>query len=219
MADPWEKHLGESRQAFHAFTHYRNMGAARSLDKAYREHCEGCAGKQKSNKRATGRWTAWFGEWHWAQRAEAFDADQDRQARESLQQEVKEAMRRHLLQARYIESLGMQKLRATPEEEWTLALALRAAELGMKWENLLLGQPTENVAVHRDKITERDNDLRHAILSDETAIELACKLADLLGQATGPDSGGPGVHGDGRALADAPAHGLAEPQAHDGGRG
>jgi len=75
----WDQQHGESAQAYAAFRVYRDMGAARSLDAAWRVS----KGDQKSN--APGRWRDWSTRWSWVERATAYDkhlADIEQQKRE-----------------------------------------------------------------------------------------------------------------------------------------
>ena len=86
---PWERQKGESRQAFRAFVIYRDMGTGRTLDKV----CAQLKGlpieSEESPKRDRrfGRVRTWAErQWQWAERAEAYDADQDRVARAQFEQ-------------------------------------------------------------------------------------------------------------------------------------
>ncbi len=79
-SEPWLRQLGESAEAFAAFSIYLNLGPRRSIDKAYR--------LQVSNNRATpideltmrasGRWTHWSIVFDWGRRALAHDLHLDR---------------------------------------------------------------------------------------------------------------------------------------------
>lgn len=85
MPELWERQRGdrqqgvkgESSRAYHCFEHYRDMGPARSLLKAYSEHMARCVGRQDSVKRASGSWHYWSATWKWEERAAAYDRHLD----------------------------------------------------------------------------------------------------------------------------------------------
>ncbi len=85
MTEQWERIRGqrnpyihgESRQAFHGFEHYRDLGSARSLVAAYNDHLIRCRGRQCGAKRAPGSWSEWSINWRWVERAEAWDRHLD----------------------------------------------------------------------------------------------------------------------------------------------
>lgn len=113
---PWERQPRESPAAWAAFRTYRDLGAERSLDKAYQVR----TGRQGSAKRAPGRWDAWSRRWGWVARAAAFDAHVDRLVQAQRERELAG------------EEAGWQaRRRAQREREWHLAeqLAARAEEM------------------------------------------------------------------------------------------
>jgi hypothetical protein len=86
----WERQRGESAKAFHAFTHYRNLGPKRSRDAAYVQHVQECgghrAGTEKApSKEAPGVWTNWSTRYVWVDRAAEWDAELDRKTREAYE--------------------------------------------------------------------------------------------------------------------------------------
>ena len=100
MTELWERQPYEAVQAFHAFTHYRDLGPARSFDKAWAEHVERClAGQTRSTKGAPGRWTGWTQQWDWVRRTDGWDAHNDRIKREAQTKELEEMAKRHATQA------------------------------------------------------------------------------------------------------------------------
>jgi hypothetical protein len=76
----WERQFGESRQAFAAFQAYRDLGPGRSVDAAYRA-ARGPHEDHARTTRATKRWRLWTARWRWAERASAWDAHLDDEAR------------------------------------------------------------------------------------------------------------------------------------------
>lgn len=96
----WERRRDESDKAFAAFSIYRDLGAGRSIDAAYREHVvreqgqnrgETGAGATRAPAKAGGRapshWQTWSARFAWPERAAAYDAHLDRQARRELERE------------------------------------------------------------------------------------------------------------------------------------
>lgn len=109
---------GESRAAYHAFLHYRDLGPSRSIVAAYNDHRTRCRGREGSVKRASGRWTAWSMDWRWTERAEAWDRHLDLVRRAEIEAEE-----------RRIAALVAEKRKGLPEREIALAEALiRKAE-------------------------------------------------------------------------------------------
>jgi hypothetical protein len=96
--EPWERQPDESKGEYHAFCHYRDFQPSRhrSLDRAYREHCEKCLGKvQPLTRRRPMTWGSSSARWGWVDRVALWDADVDRQARRKLAQVEIEARERH----------------------------------------------------------------------------------------------------------------------------
>lgn len=65
----WLRQSRESEKAYWAFQSYLNLGSHRTLDAAFRQATQ----QQNGNKRASGKWTAWYSKYTWKARAEAFD--------------------------------------------------------------------------------------------------------------------------------------------------
>jgi hypothetical protein len=95
----WERQPGESRQAFEAFTLYRDLEAGRSLAKVGRR-----AGKDVSLMER------WSSKWEWVTRAEAYDRYLDQQAVENRQAAKVEMARRMTLVQAASSSACMQAL-------------------------------------------------------------------------------------------------------------
>ena len=84
----WERQPGETRQAYSAFSTYRDLGPNRSQDKAYHAH----AGPQgDGKKRAPPFWAKWATKWQWFERTEAYDAHLDAIARAAAEAKEIEA--------------------------------------------------------------------------------------------------------------------------------
>ena len=86
----WERMRDESAQAYAAFCLYRDMGSARSLDRAYALHVERVnaeGGRQLSVNRVSGRWNEWCQENVWVERVAAYDLDCERRRRQQAERE------------------------------------------------------------------------------------------------------------------------------------
>lgn len=85
--DLWDQRADESAQAYCAFVAYRDLHSERSIDRAYRV----VTGQQKSNKRATGRFTEWSQRYEWKRRAEAYDAYLEHKFRDEREESASQA--------------------------------------------------------------------------------------------------------------------------------
>lgn len=86
---PWERQPGETGKAFSAFRAYLTLGAARSVESAYRR-VTGC------KKRVSGTWWGWSSRNRWVERAAAFDAEEWRQRLVERRVTIAQAERRIL---------------------------------------------------------------------------------------------------------------------------
>jgi hypothetical protein len=80
---------GESAPAHAAFLRYRDLGPSRSLDEAYRQHRgEKAPARQQQGRmlRAPGTWKRWYTTFGWKERAEDWDAQQERRLADLRQQ-------------------------------------------------------------------------------------------------------------------------------------
>jgi len=77
----------ESAPAFVAFEIYRDLDPGqRSIDRAFGIHRER-KGQKPNGKQAHGHWTRWSSLHNWVARAKAYDADNQREARERAQED------------------------------------------------------------------------------------------------------------------------------------
>ena len=148
----WERQRGESAKAFHAFAHYRDLGATRSLDAAYGQHVQECDRQGTGNepavsKAASGVWTNWSTRYVWVERAAEWDAELDRKKREAYESTlVRVAASRRARQAAI--ALKMQEKALDSIE--VLAPGMieprdlpRVVETAAKMEREALGLPAE----------------------------------------------------------------------------
>lgn len=84
-AELWEQQSGETARAYKAFVTYRDLGAERSIDRAYvalsskRQR----NGSETAAKAAPRHWYEWSSNNEWVRRAQAWDREQQRQADET----------------------------------------------------------------------------------------------------------------------------------------
>jgi hypothetical protein len=74
----WDRRDDETTKAYAAFSAYRDLGKVRSVDRAYQQ-------QQGNSKRAARHWWDWYEAFDWRPRAEAYDAQQERQARKDAE--------------------------------------------------------------------------------------------------------------------------------------
>lgn len=140
--EPWTRRKGESRQAFHAFGHYRDLPISeRSILAAERQHRGTCLGIEGDAlpDRASSSWRDWCGPqgWYWVQRVEAWDAHLDDLTRRSMERRSLEVGAQALDAASTFVTLAEQSVRTRVEGDGTVpgkALtpfeAARLAEVG-----------------------------------------------------------------------------------------
>src|SRR4051794_24945756 len=105
----WDRQSGESAQAYEAARLYFDLGADRSLDKAYVR----ARGDQSGTKRAPGRWHQWSVQHSWSDRAAAYDA----------MLRTREAAHREAAQAAEAETWAKRRADEA-EREWDFAQKL-----------------------------------------------------------------------------------------------
>ena len=128
----WERQPKESAQAFEAFAKYRDMGVNRSLRKVV----------QAVNKSLTT-----IGEWstknEWVKRAAAWDAEQDRIARNELAAEMAATRKRQRKQAQRMQEKGMELLESIGIGDVKLSEVVSLLKAGMEQERIAIGDVGE----------------------------------------------------------------------------
>lgn len=223
----WERQAGESYKAYHAFCHYRDLGAKRSVRVAYINHKGHCDHQVVNPSYPPKRWQVWSSMWGWPERASLWDAELDRQLREKLAADQLEARQRHArasqatLSALLVPVRGMLSgIQKHPEmitklEDHMaigpgatlqgLAAVIRAAQVIpgiINAERLALGLTTESVEIE-DK---RDVDVvAQRIVEDPDATRMAIALLDRTANPREGAAERPGVPGEPAEVAsDAP---------------
>lgn len=145
-AAPWEKLEGESPLQFSRFERFRSLGPSRTLEAAYRAE----TGRKGV---APGHWRESARKYRWRERAEAWDAEQTRQAREEEGESLAERRKAWIAQAMDLQAAGaaallklQAQIKATPDHAPPPMTARDIAaylDQGVKLEMLARGEPTE----------------------------------------------------------------------------
>lgn len=206
---PWDQQPGEGGRAYHAFGHYLRLGSDRSAERAWREHVAVCLGRTPPAviKRLNGRWTAWRHQHRWVARAEAYDAEQERQARKRREADVLAMRERHAsLAAGYLAAMAVP-LKAAIERLSVAASQdeIRQAELAdvvnllrsmaasvpalTQVERLARGLPSAAVAVETEDGWKRDSSPFTRASEDPELARLMLAAADRLARLAAGDGG------------------------------
>lgn len=127
-AAPWERQPGETIKAFEAFSVYRDLGVNRSIEKA---------GKALGKSRVT--LEPWSAKFLWVKRAAAWDAEQDRVARQAQLDEIKKMRKRHASLASAMLVKAAKALQRIPEDEIKAGDVSRMVETAAKLERISRG--------------------------------------------------------------------------------
>lgn len=136
--EPWERQQEETTKAFEAFCVYRDLGTDRSIAKA---------GKQLGKNRVT--LEQWSSKYDWVKRVAAWDAEQDRIARQEQLKAIKAMRNRHAGMAKAMIVKAGRALNRIPEDEIKASDISRMIEVATKLERISRGDVG-------DVIEERD---------------------------------------------------------------
>lgn len=131
--EPWERQVGESGKAFEAFAIYRDMS-----NRSCRKVAEQLG---KSN----GLIERWSRNHDWQKRVAAWDAEQDRIARQSQIDEIKKMRRRHADLASAMLVKAARALQRIPEDEIKAGDVSRMVDTAAKLERISRGDAGEVV--------------------------------------------------------------------------
>lgn len=134
MPEPWERQKGETSRAYEAFTVYRDMGAGRSQAKTSQ--------KLGKNSRTIADWST---KYEWVKRVAAWDAEQDRIARQAQIDEIKKMRKRHADLATAMLVKAARALSKLPEDEIKATDVSRMVETASKLERISRGDVGEVV--------------------------------------------------------------------------
>ena len=184
MAEVWERQPGESSRAYAAFCIYRDLGPARSLDKALAQ-----ANKKPSNRR---HWARWMERYRWLERAQAYDDYIERIKREEQEKEILDMAQRHArLAVAFQQKIAERLMDLDPKELSPRDLSVWL-DVATKLERLSRGEPTEiGKQEMQGQVTQRyEYDITQRIISDPEAVQLA---EQLLRRVAHSDAGASGL--------------------------
>lgn len=130
--EPWERQPEETTKAFEAFRVYRDLGAERSIAKA---------GKQLGKNRVT--LEGWSSKFNWVERVAAWDAEQDRIARQEQAKAIKAMRNRHAGMAKAMIVKAGRALQKIPDEDIKASDISRMIEVAAKLERISRGDVGE----------------------------------------------------------------------------
>ena len=136
--EPWERQPEETAKAFQAFCVYRDMGPERSLNKLVQT--------LHKNSTTLGEWS---GKYEWVSRCAAWDAEQDRIARQEQIKAIKAMRNRHAGMAKAMIVKAGRALNRIPDDEIKASDISRMIEVASKLERISRGDVG-------DVIEERD---------------------------------------------------------------
>lgn len=131
--EPWERQQGESTKRFEAFQKFRDM-PNRSISEVARE--------LSKSRQLIQRWA---GEQKWHERVAAWDAEQDRIARQAQIDEIKKMRKRHADLATAMLVKAAKALKQIPEDEIKATDVSRMVETASKLERISRGDVGEVV--------------------------------------------------------------------------
>lgn len=132
--EPWERQKGETSRAYEAFAAYRDMGPDRSQRKL---------GQKLSKNTAT--IAGWSTKYEWVKRVAAWDAEQDRIARQAQIDEIKRMRKRHADLATAMLVKAAKALQRLPEDDIKAGDVSRMVETAAKLERISRGDVGEVV--------------------------------------------------------------------------
>lgn len=135
--EPWERQQGESTKRFEAFQRYRDM-SNRSISQVARD--------LSKSRQLIQRWA---GENNWHERVAAWDAEQDRIARQAQTDEIKKMRKRHADLASAMLVKAAKALKNLSEEEINGMTISKMVETASKLERISRGDAG-------DVVEERD---------------------------------------------------------------
>lgn len=163
---PWERQYGEGRKPFAYFSDYRDMGVSRTIRKV----------AQGRNKALS--WLALCSSrWSWVERAESWDAYQDRESRIAEIASIREMNERQVGLAKLLQAKLLVALRGMDADKLTPAAIAQWLEVSVKVERLASGQATERTAGVAEE-TPEDREFLRRVLGDPKAMDLVDQLLD-----------------------------------------
>jgi hypothetical protein len=137
--DPWEQVKGESNRWYARFESFRLIGPNRSLLAAV--NADRVARGVNRTRSVPQGWAKNAKHWHWRERAEAWDAAQRLEARQSRARAIEEMNRRHVHEVQALQSKAFQRLKAMELERLSPADVLRFCLESAKLERTIMSAP------------------------------------------------------------------------------
>lgn len=128
----WERQPEETPRAFEAFVVYRDLGANRSHRKTAQELGKNCTTISE-----------WSAKYDWVKRAAAWDAEQDRIARNEMLAEMASTRKRQRKQAQRMQEKGMELLESISIGDAKLSEVVSLLKAGMEQERIAIGDVGE----------------------------------------------------------------------------
>jgi hypothetical protein len=133
----WERQPGEPNLWYARFEAFRLAGPGRSLLAAVNEHRQQRGrGRTRSVPQA---WASNAKRWRWRERAEAWDESQRQATRAARAVEIEEMGRRHVQEARALQSKAVQRLRSLDQDLLSPADVVRFLMEAARLERTALG--------------------------------------------------------------------------------
>ena len=133
--EPWERQEDETEKAFEAFAMYRDMGSGN-------RSCAKVAGELRKSCGLIERWSR---NHQWQKRVAAWDAEQDRIARQAQIDEIKKMRKRHADLASAMLIKAARALQRIPDDEIRAGDVSRMVDTASKLERISRGDAGEVV--------------------------------------------------------------------------
>lgn len=92
---PWDRQPGETTKAFAAFTHYRDQGVSRTVERTGEWWSKEIVRQGRTKRGATSRVQSWSRDNRWRDRAEAWDREVERVRQASVIKRIVDMSERH----------------------------------------------------------------------------------------------------------------------------
>ena len=136
---PWDRRPGEPNRWFSRFESYRRAGPNRSLLGTVNE--EGLEKGRKRQTKVPGAWNRAAADWHWKERAEAWDEHERQKLREAHAKAIVEMNQRHIQVGQAMQGKGIQRLQSLELDDISATGAARLLTEGTKLERTAHGEP------------------------------------------------------------------------------
>jgi len=168
--EPWERQPGEPNRWYARFERYRLAGPSRSLLGTV--SAEKAEQGQKIPNGIPGAWSRAAGQWRWRERAEAWDEQERRRARQARAQEVEEMNHRHIQESQALQNKALQRLKTLNLDDLSAADVLRYFVEATKLERSARGEPETIVGVDAQAKVEHRGDPANPLALKVEGLEL-----------------------------------------------